>query len=193
MVDGGGKGAACPKKAAILSVQFAPVRRDNIHGTAAILTGLAVTTPHKVAKGAQPDMAGMMVLQGFWRGMVALGLTVVVVGLAGAAARAENLDQGKSGPKLFADTCAACHRSARGLAKGRFSLTLYLYLQKHYASNSSSAWELTSYLESLDDAPRGRSKAASTKSGSSTAAAKPAPSTWAPQSSLRPPASVPQR
>jgi hypothetical protein len=138
-------------------------------------------------------MAEMTVLQGFWRGVLALGLTVAVAVLAGAAARAENLDQGKSGPKLFADTCAACHRSARGLAKDRFSLTLYLYLQKHYASNSSSAWELTSYLESLDDAPRGRSKTASTKSASSTAAAKPAPSTWTPQPSLRPPAPVPQR
>jgi mono/diheme cytochrome c family protein len=138
-------------------------------------------------------MAEMTVLQGFWRGMLALGLTVAVAVLACAAVRAENLDQGKSGPKLFADTCAACHRSAHGLAKGRFSVTLYLYLQKHYASNSSSAWELTSYLESLDDAPRGRSKAASTKSASSTAAAKPTASTWTPQSSLRPPAPVPQR
>jgi mono/diheme cytochrome c family protein len=134
-----------------------------------------------------------MVLQGFWRGVVALGLMVAVAMLVGAAVRAENLDQGKSGPKLFADTCAACHHSARGLAKGRFSVTLYLYLQQHYASNSTSAWALTSYLESIDDAPRAKSRAAAAKPSSSSAAAKPASSTWTPQSSLRPPASVPQR
>jgi mono/diheme cytochrome c family protein len=70
--------------------------------------------------------------------------------LAVAAARAENLDAGKSGAKLFAESCATCHRSARGLAKGRFRLTLYLFLQKHYASGSDSASALTSYLQSVD-------------------------------------------
>ena len=136
-----------------------------------------------------------MVLQRVGHGLVALGVTALI---ASAGVRAENLDQGKSGPKLFADTCATCHRSARGLAKGRFSVTLYLYLQEHYASNGTSAWALTSYLESLDDAPRSRPHAAATKrtsstAAASTAAAKPEPSTWTPQSSLRPPAPVPQR
>jgi mono/diheme cytochrome c family protein len=42
------------------------------------------------------------------------------------AANAQNLDQGKSVAKLFADSCATCHRSARGLAKGRFSPTFFL-------------------------------------------------------------------
>ena len=51
-------------------------------------------------------------------------------------------------------------RSARGLAKGRFRLTLYMFLQDHYASNSSSAWALTSYLESVDEGKRGPSRAA---------------------------------
>lgn len=139
-------------------------------------------------------MAGMMVLQRFWRGLLALGLTMAVAVIASPAGRAENLDQGKSGQRLFADSCAACHRSARGLAKGRFSVTLYLFLQQHYASNGTSAWALTSYLESLDDVPRSRSHAAATKPApSSAAAAKPVSSTWTPQSSLRPPAPVPQR
>ena len=107
--------------------------------------------------------------------------------LACSAVRAqENLDAGKSAPKLFAESCAACHRSAKGLAKDRFSLSLYLYLQKHYASNSSSAWALTSYLESVDSAKRAPTRAA---------AAAPAPrsSTWTAGSSLRPPASIPNR
>src|SRR4030081_2221163 len=109
------------------------------------------------------------------------GLLVVAVmaALSGSAADAQNIDQGKSAPKMFSESCATCHRSARGLAKGRFSLTLYLFLQQHYASNSSSAWALTSYLESVDSAKRGQSRAA---------AAKPSPpGTRTALSPLRPP------
>jgi hypothetical protein len=113
---------------------------------------------------------------------LALGAILLLIG---TAAHAQNLDQGKSATKLFADSCAACHRSARGLAKGRFSLTLYLFLQDHYASNSSSAWALTSYLESLDDAPRGRSRTAAAKRSAPTAGTS--------RSSLRPPMPVPER
>jgi mono/diheme cytochrome c family protein len=105
--------------------------------------------------------------------------------LIAGAAQAQNLDQGKSGAKLFADGCAACHRSARDLAKGRFSLTLYLFLQDHYASNSSSAWALTSYLESIDGAPHGRSKTATGKPSAVAARTS--------RSSLRPPMPVPER
>jgi hypothetical protein len=108
------------------------------------------------------------------------GLLVVAVmaALSGSVAVAQNLDRGKPAPKLFAESCASCHRSPRGLAKGRFHLTLYLFLQKHYSSGSSSAWALTSYLESID-------------SGKRAAAKRPAASTA--RSSLRPPAPVPAR
>jgi mono/diheme cytochrome c family protein len=70
--------------------------------------------------------------------------------LAGTAGHAENLDAGKSGARLFAESCTTCHRTARGLAKGRFRLTLYLFLQQHYTSSSDSASALTSYLQSVD-------------------------------------------
>src|SRR5216684_5660204 len=121
-----------------------------------------------------------MLLQKLGRNLLALGAIAVLIG---GAANAQNLDQGKSVARLFADSCATCHRSARGLAKGRFSLTLYLFLQKHYASNASSAWALTSYLESVDSAQRGQSRAA---------AAKPSPrATRTSRSPIRPPASVP--
>jgi mono/diheme cytochrome c family protein len=117
-----------------------------------------------------------MLLQKLGRNLLALGAIAVLIG---GAANAQNLDQGKSVARLFADNCAACHRSARGLAKGRFSLTLFLFLQKHYTSNSGSAWALTSYLESVDSAqPR-------------AAAAKPSPpATGTSRSSMRPPMSV---
>src|SRR5712672_4808272 len=116
-----------------------------------------------------------------WRSLLAVGAMLVLIG---GGAHAQNLDQGKPAPKLFADGCAACHRSARGLAKGRFSLSLYLFLQQHYASNSSSAWALTSYLESVDSA----------KGGPSRAAARPSPSTTGTSGSApRPPMPVPGR
>lgn len=105
-------------------------------------------------------------------------IVAVIVALGGPAAVAQNLDQDKPAPKLFADTCAACHKSPRGLAKGRFRLTLYLFLQDHYASNSTSAWALTNYLDSLDAGKRAPPRAA-----------KPTTS----RSSLRPPAPVPTR
>ena len=86
-------------------------------------------------------------------GLIAVGVMTVLIG---SAAHAQNLDQGKSAPALFANGCAACHRTPRGLAKGRFRLTLFAFLQQHYATSSSSAWELTSYLESVDDASHSR-------------------------------------
>jgi mono/diheme cytochrome c family protein len=104
--------------------------------------------------------------------------------LSGPAAVAQNLDQDKPAPKIFAESCATCHRSARGLAKGRFRLTLYLFLQDHYASNSSSAWALTSYLESVDDAKRSPSRGTGKPSAANTGKSR---------SSLRPPAPVPTR
>jgi mono/diheme cytochrome c family protein len=110
-------------------------------------------------------------------GLLAFGAIAV---LSGGAAHAQNIDQGKSAPKLFADSCAVCHRSARGLAKGRFRLTLYFFLQKHYASGSTSAWELTSYLESVDVAKRGKPRAGAPKPAAARAS----------RSSMRPPRPV---
>ena len=112
-------------------------------------------------------------------GLLALAAIVMI---GSAAARAEDLDQGKSAPRLFADSCVACHHTARGLAKGRFSLTLFMFLRDHYATNSSAAWSLTSYLESVDAPAAGRPR---------TTAAKPATSSAA--TSLRPPMPVPVR
>jgi mono/diheme cytochrome c family protein len=122
-----------------------------------------------------------MSLQKLRRSLLGLGVILVLIG---DPAHAQNLDQGKPAVKLFADGCATCHRSARGLAKGRFSLTLFLFLQKHYASNSSSAWALASYLESVDSTQRGRSRAA---------AAKLSPAAISTSRSMRPPMPVPGR
>jgi mono/diheme cytochrome c family protein len=122
------------------------------------------------------------------RGRAWLVLGVVAL-LTACAARAENLDEGKSGPRLFADSCAACHRGARGLSKGRFRVTLYLYLQQHYASNSSSAWELASYLAAIDDASRVRARAGAPKHATTLASKSGA----SPRPRARPPAPIPNR
>jgi mono/diheme cytochrome c family protein len=92
-----------------------------------------------------------------------LGRCLLVLGalsLAGPAAQAQNIDEGKSAQRLFADTCVNCHRSAKGLAKGRFRPTLFLFLQDHYTTSTSAAWGLASYLASVDT-PQSRSRAAS--------------------------------
>ena len=123
-------------------------------------------------------------VRAIWCGGILFALGVVAL-LALAPARAQNLDEGKSGARLFADTCVTCHHRAKGLTKGRFRLSLYLFLQQHYASNSSAAWELASYLESVEETPRGRPRSATAK--------KPPHGTGLAGGSLRPPASIPQR
>ncbi|MFT4117116.1 hypothetical protein [Bradyrhizobium sp.] len=100
--------------------------------------------------------------------------------LAGAAmltatvASAQNLDAGKPPAKLFADGCATCHRSPRGLAKGRFSVTLAWFLKDHYATSSDSAKALAAYLESVDGpAPRAAAKPGAKSSRSAPRPPKP--------------------
>jgi mono/diheme cytochrome c family protein len=110
-----------------------------------------------------------------------------VLATAQTDAHAQNLDQNKSGAKLFAATCADCHRSARGLAKGRMSLLLSLYLREHYTSSFSSAQTITAYLQSVDTPPRGKSPSRARKSPATTTSAAASPS------ALRPPATVPGR
>jgi hypothetical protein len=111
--------------------------------------------------------------------LLALGVISVLIG---SPAKAQNLDQGKSPAKLFADSCATCHHSPRGLAKGRFRLTLFMFLQDHYSSSSSSAWALSSYLESVESPRRGKSR---------ETAAKPSPAaSRSSRSAIRPPGSV---
>ena len=102
-----------------------------------------------------------------------LVLAVIAV-LSGSVAEAQNLDQSKPAPKLFAEGCASCHRSARGLAKGRFSVTLWYYLQQHYTSSSATARTLTAYLQSVDTPPRGKtgkSQSQPTRSAATSASA----------------------
>ncbi len=96
-----------------------------------------------------------------------LGFSAIVgtatFGLAADARAQENLDRDKSGAKLFAASCVQCHKSARGLARGRISFTLSYYLRQHYTSSSASADRLTAYLQSVDT-PSAKAKAGAKRS-----------------------------
>jgi hypothetical protein len=63
-------------------------------------------------------------------------------------ARGQNLDEGKTGPQLFALDCVACHRSPQGLAKNHSGWSLTSFLRQHYTSSSNSASVLAAYLTS---------------------------------------------
>jgi hypothetical protein len=60
-----------------------------------------------------------------------------------------NIDQGKPASELFANYCAVCHKNTRGLANGRNSLTLSLFLREHYAASSQQAAALAAYVISV--------------------------------------------
>jgi mono/diheme cytochrome c family protein len=109
------------------------------------------------------------------RGLLMLGALLLLVG---GTATAQNLDRGKTGQKLFADSCSTCHRNPRGLAKGRFSLTLRYFLQQHYSSGPETAAALSDYLQSVDTPPPGKPHGNAKHSARGTS---------------RPPASVPPR
>jgi hypothetical protein len=74
----------------------------------------------------------------------AIGL---LVGLAPVLAQAQtNIDQGKSPAEIFSADCATCHKSARGLANGRGSLSLASFLAEHYTSSRDQAASLAAYV-----------------------------------------------
>jgi hypothetical protein len=58
----------------------------------------------------------------------------------------QDLDAGKSGPQLFAQDCAACHRSPQGLARTMSGGSLVSFLRQHYTSSSASANVVAGYL-----------------------------------------------
>jgi mono/diheme cytochrome c family protein len=109
---------------------------------------------------------------------------VVIGALTVGSAGAQDLDQDKSGAKLFASNCTDCHRSPRGLAKDRFSWTLSHFLRQHYTASPASAHALTAYLQSVDASRAKSQPAARTSHPAGTGGSGPP---------LRPPAPVPLR
>jgi hypothetical protein len=120
---------------------------------------------------------------------------VIVLAAATTAVSQENLDRDKSGPKLFAASCVACHKSPRGLAKGRISFALSYYLRQHYTSSAATAQILTAYLQSMDTPPAKAKAKAKAKAGTakSPATERTTTGTVTRPSRPRPPAAIPAR
>ncbi len=79
--------------------------------------------------------------------VIGLVSVVAVAGVfAGPTLSQTNIDQGKPASELFANYCAVCHKSTRGLANGRSSFTLSLFLREHYATSSQQAAALAAYV-----------------------------------------------
>lgn len=57
-----------------------------------------------------------------------------------------SIDQGKSPAEMFSLDCATCHKTARGLAKGRGTSELASFLGEHYTSGKEQAASLAAYV-----------------------------------------------
>lgn len=77
--------------------------------------------------------------------VIGIGLASAIVMVPGARAQT-NIDRGKPPSELFANYCAVCHKTTRGLATGRNSLTLSLFLREHYATSREQAAALAAYV-----------------------------------------------
>lgn len=112
----------------------------------------------------------------------ALSLATVVMalvgwGFAGRVAAQENLDAGKSPSQIFGGTCAACHKSPRGLLRTVPPGSLTGFLRQHYTTSHEMAGVLASYLIA-NGASEGRRASGMQPRGA--AAVRPAPAPAAP-------------
>jgi hypothetical protein len=91
-------------------------------------------------------MRGVGVLRRFVPVIGAVSTVAMAALSAGPIRGQTNIDQGKPASELFANYCAVCHKSTRGLANGRNSFTLSLFLREHYAASSQQAAALAAYV-----------------------------------------------
>ena len=75
-------------------------------------------------------------------------VTLLIGCLAAIPVRAQNLEAGKSPSQIFSGTCAACHKSPRGLLKTVGQGSLPGFLRQHYTTSSEMASVLSAYLVS---------------------------------------------
>jgi len=87
----------------------------------------------------KPKEAGV-----FRGGALVAGLFLAL--LPAMAQAQTNIDQGKSPAEIFANDCATCHKSARGLANGRGSSGLASFLVEHYTASKDQAAALAAYV-----------------------------------------------
>jgi len=73
-------------------------------------------------------------------------LPLFLAALAPLAHAQTNIDQGKSPSEIFANDCAVCHKTTRGLAAGKNSLMLSGFLREHYTASRDQAAALAAYV-----------------------------------------------
>jgi len=77
-------------------------------------------------------------------------LTAVAATISAAPAAAQgNIDAGRTPAQLFADTCAACHRSVRDVKR-----PTAVFLRQHYTAGSDEAAAMANYLSGAASEPR---------------------------------------
>ena len=91
--------------------------------------------------------------------------------LTWAPARAQDYSAGKTPPQLFASDCAACHKSAQGLAKGKEMRSLASFLLEHYTTKPASAGALAAYLVGVANQKPPAAAAGEKPAGSDSASA----------------------
>lgn len=81
--------------------------------------------------------------------LLALGGLIGFAAFGATDAQAQtDLSAGMSPAQLFAANCAACHRSPRGLARGRDPARVAYFLRDHYTTRPGIAAALAGYLAS---------------------------------------------
>jgi hypothetical protein len=75
-------------------------------------------------------------------------VTLLIGCFAAIPVQAQNLEAGKSPSQIFAGTCAACHKSPRGLLKTVPAGSLPGFLRQHYTTSGDMASLLSGFLVS---------------------------------------------
>jgi hypothetical protein len=77
-----------------------------------------------------------------------------MLGLPGVAlGQQTDYSAGKTPAQLFSSDCAACHSTARGLAKGRDQRSLAGFLREHYTTKQETASTLAAFLAGAPAGP----------------------------------------
>src|SRR5262245_39663535 len=108
--------------------------------TKSSLTSNGVEDRADVSMPAERErIQGFSVFRRLMPGIGLASVVAVIVMSAEPTLSQTNIDQGKPASELFANYCAVCHKSTRGLANGRNSLSLSLFLREHYATSGQQA------------------------------------------------------
>jgi hypothetical protein len=100
-------------------------------------------------------------------GRIVLAGVAIAVGLGSVALRAQTaLEDPRNAPKIFANTCSACHKSPQGLAKNGSAS----FLRQHYTTGPEMSNAMAAYLASngRGEAPKKNEKKEPTTASKTT-------------------------